>query len=439
MSYNETTKILTFKTEGGKKIALNGNGDLQKALSRNGVMSHLQLVCDVDDNNTRVNKINIWAKYKPFRDATIFTDFYSDTNSARLSALRTSNFGLDVITADGSTLNNSSIAGAFKQIWTYYPPRAGQDPARVFDFDGYHAEKVLPIQSLGDITFYQALMSQYDFTPAYNNNAADVRLIDLTANALNGWYVGVAFAKNAQFTGTLMYKTASTAIPSSGSTAPAFPTLSAQDITDLKNGNYTHYFMFATDTAKTSFNGSVSGALFRCLPRESTSEMTGQFTISNRMVSAISITKAAFTSNPASANIYVDMSNYTGGGASYYNIGVNYFLNIAVSITALSDIDTVLTKSELTASLSTTFAGGAPAGLVISTMRNSSFTSQNTITIPAGTTQTVYLTIGSNAVLAINAQGQVITGVTPGQNKNVEINLYQRGANFATVNLRLSN
>lgn len=387
--------------------------------------------------------INKWAKHKPFRSSRWGYSFDGTKSTPalrspdRLTDLAAVNYGLDVVNEDGTTLVYSSIAGAFKQIWTYYPPIPGTHPLRALDFDGYHTVEVLPIQSLGDITVYRALISGYNFTPAFNNREEDVRLVDLTANALDGWYIGVAFAKNANFTGTIMYKTTSTAIPSSGT--PAFPTLSQAEVNTLKSGGYTHYFMFATDTAKTSFDSTVSSALFRCLPRNSTSEMTGLFTISDRMVDALSITKAAFTSSPSSSSLYADMSNYTGSGSAYYDIGVSYYLNIAVSITAMSDIAAVLTKSELSASLSTTFAGGAPSGLVISTMRDSNYASQNTITIPAGTTQTVYLTVGSNAVLAINAQGQVITGVTPGQQKNIEISLYQRGANFATVNLRLSN
>lgn len=238
-----------------------------------------------------------------------------------------------------------------------------------------------------------------------------------------------------------MYKTASTAIPSSGSTAPAFPTLTQQDISDISTGGYTHYFMFVTDTAKPSFDSIVSGALFRCLPRGSTSEMTGAFTRDTRLVKKIDLVGACFTNNPTGDSQFLPMDLYTGSGTAYCPI-TTYFLNLKLRIYALDDLNTVLTTvpggstTGVQFELSRTFSSTSSSSFMATPtkMRNSSYTEVSTITIPAGGDQIVYFNFASTL-------DQPGGRVSEFQSRDILFNLYQRGVTHgsSTFNLRLSN
>ena len=127
MAYDDNTGLIV-PGAGFTKIAASGNGDLQRALGRN-VMSHIQLIGDVNSNGVRVNKVNKFAKYKGFRYSGTFPDTAAG-KAARLAANAAVNYGLDIPTYTGW----SNLIANATTPWTYNAPNAYY---RANDFDGY--------------------------------------------------------------------------------------------------------------------------------------------------------------------------------------------------------------------------------------------------------------------------------------------------------------
>lgn len=145
--WDSSTQILTAPFT---KIALNGQGDLQLALGRTTCFSEIQLVADIDSAGQDVGKINIWAKYKPFRSTTAAYSFDSSKSTPALrspdrwAAALNANYGLNIQSPSGAALGTPT-SGFFANIlagslpWVYQKPVSGTNPLRALDFDGYYA------------------------------------------------------------------------------------------------------------------------------------------------------------------------------------------------------------------------------------------------------------------------------------------------------------
>lgn len=129
MPWNPNTHCLTWPFT---KLGKDGQGDLQLALSRTGVFSHVQLVGDVDQNGDRVHAINPCALWKSFQSPTAI--FHSAAE--RRAALRAVNGGFSQYGSASPmpTFTSRSWDKDAHAVWTYYPPVYGQHPLRAMDF-----------------------------------------------------------------------------------------------------------------------------------------------------------------------------------------------------------------------------------------------------------------------------------------------------------------
>lgn len=145
MAWNETTKILTAPFT---KIAANGQGDLQKAL-RTTVMSEIQLVGDVDDQEADANRVHIASKFKPFKHSTVVFSG-SGAGSDREASLQALNLGYTIPSSSYRTLADVFAAalqsGVDAILWQWDKPVPGTNPLRALDFDGYDAGCDWPYQ-----------------------------------------------------------------------------------------------------------------------------------------------------------------------------------------------------------------------------------------------------------------------------------------------------
>lgn len=138
MGWNSTDRILTAPFT---KIAAGGSGDLQLALRRS-VKSHIQLVGDVDSGGNRVNSVNIFAKYKPFRNQRVLFS----ASAEKLSARRAARFGTYI-----PRYGANDFKTHYSEGWAFLPPRGAagtggnntnyNEPYRAMDFDGYNANE----------------------------------------------------------------------------------------------------------------------------------------------------------------------------------------------------------------------------------------------------------------------------------------------------------
>ncbi len=123
-----TGKILNG-VGGFTKIAANGSGDLQLALQRSET-SHIDLVGDLAEdgqgNIYDAEKINVSAKYKPFRNSTIAFASWSARNNARSSAL----FGMTKPDPYVPSYQYNPVPPA----WPYAKPVLNTHPLRADDF-----------------------------------------------------------------------------------------------------------------------------------------------------------------------------------------------------------------------------------------------------------------------------------------------------------------
>lgn len=121
MGWDRTTGLLTAPFT---KIAANGGGDLQQALS-SSQMSQISLFA--------VN-YNKWAKFKAFRNQAIYSDRYNAANSARLAGLKAANFGLGIVEC-----GRVNYPSKYSDTWALNKPTVPSYPLRALDFDGYQS------------------------------------------------------------------------------------------------------------------------------------------------------------------------------------------------------------------------------------------------------------------------------------------------------------
>lgn len=80
-----------------------------------------------------------WSKYQGFPANARYTDFYDSANSARLAGAVAANFGLTIPSSANANAFHAALAGATAgSFWTRTRPSGvANDPIRVSDFDGY--------------------------------------------------------------------------------------------------------------------------------------------------------------------------------------------------------------------------------------------------------------------------------------------------------------
>lgn len=248
------------------KIAANGQGDLQLALGRS-VLSHSQLVGDVDANGNPVNRINMWAKYKPFRDATVA--FAS--SAARELAREVANYGISIPSAGfGSIIgNNGMIANLASAAWSYVKPRVGTDPLRALDFDGYRPGATSPISALNNGTT-QSSASTMDVGVGFSRNiASQAGFLTLADLHVDGHSISDSFA-NYYFGVCLYYSDslyfATTMNETYGSIGASLSEigLTVKDVAVPGSGSRTYRVIpfFATTPFNKWPSGTYSGTLF---------------------------------------------------------------------------------------------------------------------------------------------------------------------------------
>ena len=115
------------------KLKADGSGDLQQALHRTDLVEQEDLFAG--------GVVAMFAKYKAFQNGNNFTDRYSDSGSARKTALVNANYGISIPTSNGLGTPTSGFfynllnSGA---MWSYSRPNKNNGHIlRPMDFDGY--------------------------------------------------------------------------------------------------------------------------------------------------------------------------------------------------------------------------------------------------------------------------------------------------------------
>ena len=177
------------------------------------------------------------------------------------------------------------------------------------------------------------------------------------------------------------------------------------------------------------------------LPTENgTSDVMGSFTIYTSAQQSIEIDTVSQLASPSSASDFADASAYVGAGSSYLSYANKtqpYYMCLGLEIRSGSS-DFTVTNAAI--QLSQTFVSpGGYSARISCAIRNPSYQSVNSYTVPAGQTQTVYL-IPSSPILSLNPAGRQQTGAATGQQFETGIQLYINGVMVDGTNfIRVSN
>lgn len=331
------------------------------------------------------------------------------------------NYGLTAPSA------NSDIAAVFGLEWAYTKPTgAPGGQFRIRDFinpdnvlQGYNHNATSPVRVLGDITIYAAFQRSYNFTNVVRGASSVEALGWEDFISLSQTYLCVAFSKNANFSGTLLYKTSAVTIANiqSGSSALV---LTGNDIDILQSNGYKYYFICSSSTSKPELTTAAISSSFRALPADNASDLTGQLNISTNVLQSFSVPYFSQSASPSAASDFNVASNSVLSCPPYY-------LHFKVAVTALADSGVTITESGLTLTINGTFVGSSVSVSNLSPrLYDDTFTRVNAITLTAGQTKELYLVIPTQ-LLALDANGSVQSNITRGQSLMAQAQFYLNG------------
>ena len=382
----------------GTVIAADGTGDLQVCFGSSQKSKYWYFV-------TNAANINKWARFKPFRTNASYNDHYDSTNSARLAAAAAVNYGLSAPSGQSNFLNTMGNS------WPYANPRGTSynEPLRVQDFEGYNGDAAAPVDPPGAIDISLSSGASFSFGAYIAHTQAGGDTIaweDLPASVGN-YYLCVIFSKNANFTGDLLAKTSSQKISNTGLTLD----ITHSELEQLRNSGYGYYYIVARSVTLSGLvSPGTNSATYLALPAPNDSnDLKNTITIRAAAVASVTISKYATAESPTRALQFFSASNYVGPESTPYDPSdyllqstAPYWFHLALDITAGSSAFTI---GNAKLALSQTFNSGSGFSTPVNcTLYNSSFSQQTQITIPAGTTQTVYL-VAAAPLLGLNQDG----------------------------------
>ena len=245
-----------------------------------------------------------------------------------------------------------------------------------------------------------------------------------------GTYLCVAFSKNDDFSGTLLYKTSAVTIENIHSGSSALE-LDGNDIDLLQAQGYGYYFICSSSMAKTSLTGSSVASTFRALPADSASDLTGKITISTTVVSSFRVSAFSQSASPSSASDF----NVTGGTLSC----PPYYLHFKAAVTALDEAGLTITESGLSVSINNTFvANGVDVSGLVASLYDDTFTHVNALTLAAGQTKELYLVIPTQ-ILALDSNGAVQGNITTGKTLSAVAKFYLSGYELGSKRIEAQN
>ena len=407
-----------------------GLGDISQAVNN----SSLDLGYLIENGS-----INKWAAYKPVRS--------SNPGELSRAEFAAANFGL----TPPSTY--STPAATRGSTWPYGRPRGAslspQEWYRALDFAGYYKDAPAPCEALGNISVALSQSSTYSFGAAIAHSVAggdSVTWQDLSAS-VGSYYLCVIFATGGvDLSGNQLGKTSAQTISSNGLVLD----ITQSELTTLYNNGYKYYYLCAVSssdsTSQSLSNPSGWGSRsYIALPTpNSTNDVNGNFTITAASIQNIIIKSVSGAQSPTRAIQFLDASSYRGAESfpvsqnDYFKInavGQMFYIHFGLEITAGSSSFTIGSAS---VKLSQTFesAGGFSSPRV-TTLYDSNFTQQTQVTIPAGTTQVVYL-VASAALLSIDSSNREVSGAGNGY-FSTTLSVYQNGVQIGSDQIRVRN
>ena len=246
----------------GKIIAPIGMGDISSAL-HNPSLDLFTLA--------QSPTINKWSKYKFFRHTGLFSDRYQGSDivtptSDREIAIRGANFGL---LAPSMT---SSVENTLNTEWVYQKPVAGQHRVDMLDMEFYFPDAVPPAHSPGNVIFYPALQSSFNFTSSMPViiTPENIKWGDL--GTIQDWYLCLYIKAYSNGVPHTWVKTATDTFRNGGGSLE-LTRLNAQTIYNYGGVGPHYYYLCASREQNNTFDDPFLQTKYLALPAGSTAEM----------------------------------------------------------------------------------------------------------------------------------------------------------------------
>jgi hypothetical protein len=418
----------------GKIIAPIGMGDISSALS-NPSLDLFTLA--------QSSTINKWSKYKFFRHTGLFSDRYQGSDivtptSDREIAIRGANFGL---LAPSMT---SVIEDTLNTDWVYQKPVVGQHKVDMLDMEFYFPGAVPPAHSPGNVIFYPALQSSFDFTASMPViiTPENIKWGDL--GTIQDWYLCLYIKAYRNGVPATWVKTATDTFRNGGGSLE-LTRLNAQTIYNYGGVGPHYYYLCASKAQNNTFDDPLLQTQYLALPAGSTAEMEGNISISSNVLANMSIALVSVAKPNASALVrsFIDASNYTG---PYQEGDENAWLQLiaannnsvhfAFDMRGLSERTVTLQKSAMKIRLQYTL-WGTTSSFVPEKILDASGNEYSSITIGPGQTARYYFVLPLGAM---NYNGNTRQdGPTTGQHRDVFVSLLYNDYIAGTADIRMKN
>ncbi len=414
------------------KIAAIGNGDLQVALK-----SYERSQIGLFSNGV----INKWAKYKAFQHAQVFTDRYEGPNAAqpthaREVALRAANYGLT------PPSYQQTIEATMGTEWGYNRPVAGQHPLQALDFEFYYADAVPPAKAPGDVTFYRALLSQYDFGAAMPTIVNPYNIVWADLPGMTQYYLCLYIKGTRGSTEYTWWKTADATIGDGGGSLVL--TRAESDIlySMCADGPY-EYYICGSKYKKETISTQEPSKQFIALPALNTAAMSGELSLSSQVLKNATVTHisgADLQTSTKPAQTFLVADDYTGiqeeGELKYFPLSgsAQNAVHFGIELSAMYAMGVTLQRSMFRIRLSTTLWGTVstftPERIV--DQRNTEYSS---IRLDAGDVATYYFILPHGAMNYDGATRRDIPVI--GQYKSVNVSIIYNGYTVSTAEVRM--
>ena len=314
----------------------------------------------------------------------------------------------------------------------------------MLDMEFYFPGAVSPAHSPGNVIFYPALQSSFDFTASMPViiTPENIKWGDL--GTIQDWYLCLYVKAYKNGVPATWVKTATDTFRNGGGSLE-LTRLNAQTIYNYGGVGPHYYYLCASREQNNTFDDPLLQTQYLALPAGSTTEMEGTLSISNNVLANMSIALVSTASPNASGFLrsFLDASSYIG---PYFPGDENAWcqliaansnsVHFAFDLTGLSDRQVTLSRSSMKIILDETL-WGTTSSFIPTAIYDASGNEYSSITIGAGQTKRFYFVLPLGAMNYNGTTRQ--DNPTTGQHLDVFVRLLYNDYLAGSADIRLKN
>ncbi|MBO7684848.1 MAG: hypothetical protein J6Y20_04775 [Lachnospiraceae bacterium] len=389
------------------------------------------------------DEVNKWSKYKPFRHTTRFSGRYQGPDVAtpttdREIAIRAADYGLIAPAA------KSNVEATLNTEWAYQKPIPGQHLVSMFDFEFYFPNAVPPANAPGNVSFYIALESNFNFMAAMPVIIIPENIKWADLGAIRDWYLCLYIKAYKNGVAETWLKTATDTFANGGGSL-VLTRAEAEIVYNYAGTGPHYYYLCASRARNNTFDAPPTQTQYLALPAASTSAMEGTIEITQKIISTMSIALVSTASPNASSFVrsFLDASNYVG---PYFPGDENAWCQLIAAnsnsvhfgfdLTGLPDRSVTLSRSSIKITLDSTL-WDTVSSFIPTAIYDESGNEYSSITIGAGQTKRFLFALPLGAM---NYNGNIRQdNPVTGRHLDVFVSLLYNNVLASKTDIRLKN